>query len=231
MKCPLIVFLLVISIYANLLAQDAKPSEENVNQNSLKIETGTQVSQMIKEDSLRIYLDDARKRAVLRSLLIPGWGQIYNAKQWRDRRELMHANGIVQPKLWWLSVPVIYGGFVGSIIAYNYNQDNYKWILGEVQYRLANNDMTLDEELEAAPTDYLIEYKDRFRRDRDLSILIGIGVYAINVLEAYVSGTFFRYDIQDVLTLRFTPNMEYVTGVNSIGNHSVMGIRLTILIR
>lgn len=185
----------------------------------------------IYKDSTRVELENVSKKAIIKSALIPGWGQLYNARQWRQRKQEMKENGIVTPKLWWVSVPAIYGGFIGSIAAYNFNNRNYKWVLGEVQYRTAKNDMRQDEELERINTPRLIEYKDAYRRDRDLSVLIGIGVYALNIVEAYVNSTFLRYDIKDDVAFRLRPSFQYVPTNSIAGNYASTGLSLTVMLR
>lgn len=183
------------------------------------------------KDSTRVALENVSKKAIIKSALIPGWGQLYNAREWRSRKQEMKENGIITPKLWWISVPAIYGGFIGSIAAYNFNNRNYKWILGEVQYRLVNNDIRQDEELERINTPRLIEYKDAYRRDRDLSVLIGIGVYTLNIVEAYVNSTFLRYDIKDDVAFKLRPSLQYFPTNSMAGSYASTGLSLTIMLR
>src|ERR1700759_2762275 len=47
--------------------------------------------------------------AVIRSLIVPGWGQVYNHKTWK--------------------VPLVYGGLLGLGWAYVYNARNYTTFL------------------------------------------------------------------------------------------------------
>lgn len=147
----------------------------------------------VHQDSTRLALEKISKNAVLKSVLIPGWGQIYNARQWKQREREMRENGILTPKLWWVSVPIIYGGFIGSALAYDFNNRNYKWILGEVQYRLAKNDVPRDDELARINTPQLIRYKDAYRRDRDLSIQITVSANMYVIFISILSGTPLSY--------------------------------------
>ena len=73
-------------------------------------------------------------------------------------------------------------------------------------------------------TSYHSRFKSRknyFRRYRDLSIIIGIGVYAISIIDAYVDAQLFDFDISPDLTMRvepvFSPQTQYssrTVGVN-----------------
>src|ERR1700741_794482 len=54
-------------------------------------------------------------RAVIRSLIIPGWGQVYNHKIWK--------------------VPIAYGGLIGLGWAFTYNAKNYTMFLALSKFR------------------------------------------------------------------------------------------------
>lgn len=146
------------------------------------------------KDSTRLALEQKTRTAWRRSMFVPGWGQITNGG------------------LWWIKVPVIYGGFATTAIVFNFNNNYYKSILADVQYRLANNhaippDSPYDY-IAADPqgTQYLTTAKDYYRRNRDFMILITVGVYAINIVEAYVDSMLKnRWDIGDMYTMQVTP--------------------------
>ena len=54
--------------------------------------------------------------------------------------------------------------------------------------------------------------KDKFRRWRDLSFFVMVGVYALSVIDAYVDAELSVFDISDDLSLRVEPTI--------INNHS-----------
>ena len=47
--------------------------------------------------------------------------------------------------------------------------------------------------------------KDRYRRWRDLSFFVMVGVYALSVVDAYVDASLSEFDISDDLTLEVAP--------------------------
>lgn len=51
--------------------------------------------------------------------------------------------------------------------------------------------------------DQLKRQKDYFRRYRDLSIIITVGVYALSIVDAYVDAQLFDFDISPDLSLAF----------------------------
>ncbi len=66
--------------------------------------------------------------------------------------------------------------------------------------------------------------KDYFRRYRDMSIFIGIGVYFLGMLDAYVDAHLFDFDISPDLSMRVAP---VVTPANGYNPH-VYGINCSI---
>ena len=145
----------------------------------------------------KIWKPDVTKATWL-ALVIPGGGQIYNRKYWK--------------------LPIVYGGFVGCMYAYNWNGQMYK------DYRQAYLDiMDSDPNTDSykdffrpgynfeANKEYLKSVfkkrKDRYRRWRDLSIFATIGVYAISVIDAYVDAQLASFDISDDINLTIEPQM------------------------
>ena len=137
------------------------------------------------------------KRAMWLSLVLPGAGQIYNRKYWK--------------------LPIIYGGFVGCAYAMRWNNMMYH------DYSQAYMDLMDDDpktesynqfmHLGAKITDANIaryqelfrKRKDRYRRWRDLSFFVMVGVYALSVVDAYVNASLSEFDISDDLTLEVAP--------------------------
>ena len=146
------------------------------------------------KDSARLALEKMPRTAALRSAMLPGLGQIINRRWWK--------------------VPLVYGGFVGIGLVYEFNHRYYKIFLKEAQIREFNN--TAPDNLKKSgnplyariPPSGIITIKDGYRRNRDLSILGGVAFYAINIIDAYIDAKFFRFDISDDLTLRVKPTFQ-----------------------
>ncbi|MBO6575254.1 MAG: hypothetical protein JJ896_07565 [Rhodothermales bacterium] len=143
--------------------------------------------------------------ALLRGLAFPGLGQVYN----RD----------------YVKLPVLYAGI--AVFAYNVANNHSEYVLYKraFQYKawqelIGEDDINpaaafeaqYDEitarfgrELSSAP---LENQRDNLRRNRDLSIL-GIGaMWALGVLDAYVSAHLSSFDVGENLTLRVQPVHE-----------------------
>ena len=61
--------------------------------------------------------------------------------------------------------------------------------------------------------DQLKRQKDYFRRYRDLSIIITVGVYALSIVDAYVDAQLFDFDISPDLSLHLEPGVSPKTSV------------------
>ena len=137
------------------------------------------------------------KRAMWLAMVIPGAGQIYNHKYWK--------------------LPIVYGGFVGCAYAMRWNNMMYH-DYAQAYMDLMDNDpqtdsynqfMHLGAEInttnQARYEKLFKARKDRFRRWRDMSFFVLVGVYAISVVDAYVDASLSEFDISDDLSMRIEP--------------------------
>ena len=155
--------------------------------------------------------------ATWRALAFPGGGQIYNRKYWK--------------------LPIVYGGFVGCLYAYNWNGQMYK------DYRQAyldimDSDPNTDSYKEFFRPGYDFERnkeylkdvfkkrKDRYRRWRDLSIFATIGVYALSVIDAYVDAQLSCFDISDDISFSIEP--QRIGDGNILMGNDYYGLNLNI---
>ena len=139
------------------------------------------------------------KRALWLALVIPGGGQIYNRKYWK--------------------LPIVYGGFIGCLYAMNWNNTLYK-DYSQAYLDIMDNDpntqsynqflhlgMQITPANEARYKDIFKKRKDRFRRWRDMSFFVMVGVYALSVIDAYVDAELSVFDISKDLSLRVEPTI------------------------
>lgn len=139
------------------------------------------------------------KRALWLAMVLPGAGQIYNRKYWK--------------------IPIVYGGFVGCIYAMQWNNQMYR------DYSQAYLDIMDDDPNTQSYNQFLhlgnkiddtnIERykklfksrKDRYRRWRDMSFFVLVGVYALSVIDAYVDASLSEFDISKNLSLSVEPTI------------------------
>lgn len=65
--------------------------------------------------------------------------------------------------------------------------------------------VVIDESNPGRYKDLFKNRRDKYRRWRDLSFFVMIGVYALSVIDAYVDAELSKFDISDDLTLRLEP--------------------------
>lgn len=137
------------------------------------------------------------KRAMWLAIVLPGAGQIYNRKYWK--------------------LPIVYGGFLGCAYAMRWNNMMY------TDYSQAYLDIMDDDPNTKSYTQFLHlgteitpaneerfkqifkSRKDSYRRWRDLSFFIMLGVYALSIIDAYVDASLSQFDISDDLSLSVAP--------------------------
>lgn len=139
------------------------------------------------------------KRAMWLAIVLPGAGQIYNRKYWK--------------------LPIVYGGFIGCLYAATWNNQMYHDYAQAYMDIMDDNPQTqsYNQFLHLGKTvdetnidDYKSLFKrrkDYYRRYRDLSIFIMIGVYALSIIDAYVDASLSEFDISDDLSLRIQPSV------------------------
>ena len=142
----------------------------------------------VVKDSARLAVEAMPGIAARRSAILPGLGQIYN-------------------KRWW-KVPLVYGGYVGIGLVYEFNQRQYKVFLKEAQYRAEDPDKANPAWKGRYTDEGIIEVKDYYRRSRDLSILAGIAFHAVQIIDAYIDAKFFRFDVSNDLSLKVDPFIQ-----------------------
>lgn len=182
------------TLQAKLSAQDTAKTEtrkERKERKKAEEEREKYYFNGIKKDSARLEVERLSRVAWRRSLMLPGWGQ--------------HTN----KGLWWIKVPVIYGGFVGSYLVFDYWQWYYRKFLDELDYRIANNyEDRKDPDLINWEPNGLIAQKDYARRNRDLTILVTVGWWGLNVVEAYADSMLKnRWNIGRDMTMRIRPTL------------------------
>ena len=139
------------------------------------------------------------KRAMWLAIVLPGAGQIYNRKYWK--------------------LPIIYGGFVGCAYAMSWNNQMYHdysqayldIMDDDPNTQSYNQFLHLGAQIDASNIERYKEIfrkrKDRYRRWRDMSMFVMIGVYAFSVIDAYVDASLSEFDISDDLSLRVEPTV------------------------
>ncbi|WP_294737512.1 DUF5683 domain-containing protein [uncultured Flavobacterium sp.] len=121
----------------------------------------------------------APSKAAFYSAIVPGLGQVYNKQYWK--------------------VPIIYGAMGISLYYYNFNNKKYHEFRDAYRAKLAGREVT--GELSSLSEDRLISGQRFHQRNRDLSMLITIGIYVLNIVEANVNAHLGQFNVSENLSL------------------------------
>ncbi|MEX0291635.1 MAG: DUF5683 domain-containing protein [Flavobacteriaceae bacterium] len=155
----------------------------------------------------------APSKAAFYSAVFPGLGQIYNKRYWK--------------------VPIVYAAIGTGIYAYVYNDDLYDRFRSAFKRRRAG--FTDDEFYDINGSGIvpgspdlsdqaLQDAQERYQRDRDLSLLVTIVLYALNVVDANVDAHLKQFNVDDDLGIQIKPYLEY----HPISSDPNYGLALTI---
>ncbi|CAN5907402.1 hypothetical protein BH24BAC1_BH24BAC1_04500 [soil metagenome] len=131
-------------------------------------------------------------RAAFYAAVLPGAGQAYNRKYWK--------------------MPILYGGM--GVIGYyiRYNHDLYRRFQRAYVIRTDDAPTTLDEFTRFRDPQTLLTGVNIYRRNRDLSVIIMVGAYAIGILDAHVDAHLKEFDISEDLSFKIKPQLMPVFG-------------------
>ena len=146
-----------------------------------------------KEDEKLSILPKDPKKATLLSAVLPGAGQVYNGKSWK--------------------VPILYAGILTDLYFVNYNHRRYE-SFRDALFALDKKEPNQFPSLNRAA---LVRNVDYWRQNRDLTLLLLLGIYALNLVDANVDAHLSGFDISEDLALQVAPHLGTVSASNSMG--------------
>lgn len=141
------------------------------------------------------------RQATLKSLMIPGWGQLYNRQYWK--------------------LPLVAGAFVSLGMIANWNDVRYS------KYRAYYYEVSIhpDDPTYKPPTTVAVPYEDGtirdldvnqlkrltdgYRRNRDYTYIGMVLAWTLNVVDANVSAHLKTFDVSDDISLKVKPTVDY----------------------
>jgi hypothetical protein len=172
----------------------------------------------VKKDSVKVTNMPYKiipRQATLKSLMIPGWGQLYNRQYWK--------------------LPLVAGAFITLGMIANYNQVRYskyrdyyfvvsvhpedpKYVPPATVAVPYEDGVTRDLDV-----NQLKRINDGFRRNRDYTYIGMVLAWALNVVDANVSAHLKTFDVSDDLSLHVKPIME----IDPLSQGMVSGLSLS----
>lgn len=136
-------------------------------------------------------VSDVTKATTL-AMVCPGAGQIYNNQAWK--------------------LPIVIGGFGALIYCIDFNNRGLERFQRAYDNRMANKgEITSADEFPYFDTDQLKTYKNSYRRNRDLCIILTAAFYALQIVDAHASAHMKTYDISDDLSMSLVPTVNQTT--------------------
>ena len=169
--------LILLFVATSLFAQ--KDSITDVKKiNDLKIKGNIKTVQ-------GVYNPLAPSKAAFYSAIFPGLGQIYNKKYWK--------------------APIVWGALAIPVYYYQINNTDYRRF--RRAYKLRKNglvdEFTIDG-VETVSTETLETAQEQLRENRDFSLLSGVIIYILQIVEASVNAHLMQFNTDDNLTFKPT---------------------------
>jgi hypothetical protein len=142
-------------------------------------------------------------KAAFYSAILPGLGQAYNKRYWK--------------------IPIVYAAIGTGIYFYVDNRKEYNRYRDALKRRYAgftDDEFWGDGNTAAISNDALIRAQKTFRRNKDLSLLLTILAYTLNIVDANVDAHLLQFNVDDNLAIK--PNLQF----DNIDASSNLGLSL-----
>lgn len=137
-------------------------------------------------------------RAAFYSAVLPGLGQAYNKSYWK--------------------LPLVYAGIGTGMYFYFDNQKEYNKYRDI--YRRRQNGFR-DDEFKNIDDERITRAMRQMRKNKDLSLVITMGIYILNIIDANVDAHLQQFNVDDDLS--FQPTFEF----NEIDQKHQFGLRIS----
>ncbi|WP_405199233.1 DUF5683 domain-containing protein [Christiangramia sp. LLG6405-1] len=166
---------------------------------SLSIQGKEGIETEIVEKDYEPYNALAPAKAAFYSAILPGLGQAYNGSYWK--------------------IPIAYGGLATGIYYYLENDKQYSKYRDAYKSRIAGREDQFNgkDERVFVSTDGLIRAQEVYQKNKEISLLVTVGVYILNIIDANVEAHLRQFNVDEDLTLQ--PNFDFnsLTGKTNYG--------------
>jgi hypothetical protein len=166
----------------------------------------TATKPVLKKEKINIFhIDTAKpynpKYAVIRTAVLPGWGQITNKKYWK--------------------LPLVYGAL--GTTAYIFFRNIKQFKEANASYKNAVDGIDSNNYLIPEPyysvlsqPDRIKNFRNEVRQNVDYSVLFFIAFWGLNVVDAAVDANLKTFDVNDNLSLLIKPGYSQIANTNGI---------------
>ncbi|MFN8415123.1 MAG: DUF5683 domain-containing protein [Cytophagaceae bacterium] len=157
-----------------------------------------------KEKEERKLANKDANRAALMSAVVPGLGQIHNKSYWK--------------------LPIIYGG--GAVLGYLIYTNKQGWNDYRNAYDIrSSGNLTGDPEFDRYTPDQIKVIRDDYRRYFQMNVLFAVGLYSLNIVDAYVDAHLKTFDVNESLSMKVKP-FFYTTNYSHLASGLTVSLRL-----
>lgn len=215
----LISFLLLYAFAANAQKIDSTGKKPEVPAALQAKRDSVKANPIVPKPKVKVYYPDTNhspRKAVMSSLMLPGLGQIYNRKWWK--------------------VPAIYTGLGLLAWAYVFNVTYYNESLAVARFRERGEEPAKTDKYYQVYMDYqpysTAAINDAIigaRRNRDISAFGFIGVWGIQMIDAYIDAKYkHSFDMNENLSIKIKPGLINSPMYAGSFNHSLIpGLKIT----
>jgi hypothetical protein len=191
------IYILLLCLFSALYSFSQKDKDSTsiaLDQNPL-IENETLTKKAI--DPLR------PSKAAFYSAILPGLGQVYNKRYWK--------------------VPIVWGAIGAGVYFYVSNDKQFDRYRDAYKRRLAgfkDDEFYGPNDTPSISDDGLIRAQQQFRRNKEVSLLVTLLLYSLNIIDANVDAHLLQFNVDKNLSL--SPHYQY----NQMENTSDLGLTL-----
>ncbi len=129
------------------------------------------------------------RKAALMSTFLPGLGQAYNRQYYK--------------------IPILYAGLATLTYFYINNNNNFKSYRDEYLHRINGDTALFNPSYKNYSTTSIQKLREYYQNNLELTVIIGVVVYLLNIVDASVYAHLFSFDVSDNLTLGIKPDFNY----------------------
>lgn len=160
----------------------------------------------VKKEKVNIFSIDTTKPyspkiAILRSAILPGWGQATNKKYWK--------------------MPIVYGAL--GTTAYIFFRNIKQFKEANAAYKNAIDGITTNDSLIPEPyfgvlnqPELIKNFRNEVRQNVDYSVLFFIAFWGLNVVDAAVDAHLKTFDVSDNLSIRIKTGYSPIARTNGL---------------
>ena len=141
----------------------------------------------------------APAKAAFYSAILPGLGQAYNGSYWK--------------------IPIAYGGLGTGVYFYLKNDKEYDRFRQAYKDRLNGKADEFNGKGDApfVRTERLIDAQEFYQKNKEISILVTIGVYVLNIIDANVEAHLRQFNVDEDLSFQPSFDFNEFTGKSNYG--------------